>query len=72
MRDLLKRRPAESMTGAGAVAFLIARALGVEDAATITAMTVALGLVPSIVTFGVEQYRKARSKSVTVSIEDDE
>lgn len=62
MRDLLKRRPAESLTGAGAVAFLIARALGVEDAAVITSITVALGLVPSAVTFGVEQYRRAKAK----------
>lgn len=60
MRGVVTRRPAESLTAAGAVAFLIGRALGIEDAATITALTVALGLVPAVVTFTVEQYRRAR------------
>lgn len=61
MKALLKRRPSETATAAGALAFLIGRALGVDDAATITALGVALGFVPTAITFGVEQYRKSRA-----------
>lgn len=63
MRDLIRRRPAESTTAAAALAFLTARALGVEDTAVITALTVVIGAVPSAVTFAVEQYRRARGES---------
>lgn len=56
-RSLPARRPAESAAIASAVALLIARALGVDDADTVTALAIVIGGVPSVVTWVVNLRR---------------
>lgn len=55
--SLAARRPAETTAAASAVALLVARLLGVEDADTITALAIVIGLVPTGVTWLVETLR---------------
>ena len=50
-KTLLSRRPAESAALAGAVAMLVARALGwADDPATVTALGVVIASMPAVVT----------------------
>jgi hypothetical protein len=51
-------RPAEVGGVAAAVAFLIARLLGVTDAATVTALGTVVGFIPAAITWAVVQFRK--------------
>lgn len=44
-------RPAETGGVAAAAALLVARALGVDDAGTITAIAVVIGFVPAAITW---------------------
>jgi hypothetical protein len=52
------QRPAEIGGIAGAVAFLIARLVGVKDAATVTALGTIVGFVPAGITWLVTLKRK--------------
>lgn len=54
----MKNRPAETIAGASAVALLLARALGVDDADTVTALAVVIGMIPAGVTWLVELRRR--------------
>ena len=55
MKDsIVRRRPAESGAIAGAFALLLGRALGIDDADTITALAVVIGFLPSLVTWVVD------------------
>lgn len=54
-------RPTEWAGVAGALAFLICRIAGVEDAAVLTALGIVLGFVPAAVTSIVEYVRSARA-----------
>lgn len=57
---IIQRRPAEVGGGvAGAVAFLIVYALGVEDLAVYGALTVVVGFVPAGITWLVDRFRPA-------------
>lgn len=46
----MRKHPAESAGGAGAVALLIAYLLGVDDPEALVALGAALGLIPAAVT----------------------
>jgi len=46
----MKGRPAESLTGVGALGFLLAIILGVDDPNTMAAMVAVLGVLPAFVT----------------------
>lgn len=52
------KRPAESTAAASAAALLIARAVGVDDVETVTAIAVLIGVIPSVVTWLVELHRR--------------
>ena len=54
----MKNRPAETVASASAIALLLARLLGVDDADTVTAIAVVIGLVPAGVTWLVELRRR--------------
>lgn len=54
----MRSRPAETTAAGSAFALLIARVFGVDDVETVTALAVATGFVPAIVTFVVEQARR--------------
>lgn len=49
--EVVTRRPAEAAGVASAAALLVARALGVDDIATVTALAVVIGFVPAAVTW---------------------
>lgn len=53
-----KTRPAEASGVAAALALLICRVVGVEDADTIVALGIVVGFVPAAVTWLVELRRK--------------
>ena len=44
-------RPAEFGGVAGALALLIARALGVDDVTTVTAIAIVIGFLPALITW---------------------
>ena len=44
-------RPAEFGGVAGALALLIARALGVDDVTTVTAIAIVIGFIPALITW---------------------
>lgn len=50
-KNLPSRRPAETSAVAAALALLIARLLGVDDADTVTALAIVIGFVPAAVTW---------------------
>jgi hypothetical protein len=54
-------RPAEYTALAAAGAFLIARALGVDNDQTITAITIVIGALPAVVTWIVTTARKPKA-----------
>ncbi len=54
----LAQRPAESAGLASAVVVLIGAALGIDDPAIFAALVVVVGAAPSLVTYGVELFRK--------------
>ena len=56
--SLPARRPAETTALASAVALLVARWAGVDDADTVTALAVVIAAVPSAVTVLVERLRR--------------
>jgi ABC-type nitrate/sulfonate/bicarbonate transport system permease component len=56
-------RPAEWGTAAAGLAFLLLRALGVDDTATLTALTVVIAFVPAAVTSTVEWLRRQRRET---------
>jgi phage shock protein PspC (stress-responsive transcriptional regulator) len=58
MKSLPAKRPAEFTAFAAAVALLIAKAFGLDDPDTITAIAVVIGFIPSVVTGIVEYVRK--------------
>ena len=58
---MIKSRPAETGGVAAAAALLIARALGVDDIGTITALAVVVGFVPAAITWTVELVRVRRA-----------
>lgn len=45
----MKGRPAESLTGAGAIGALVAFAFGVQDPQVLSAIIAGLGLLPAVV-----------------------
>lgn len=49
--NIVTRRPAETTGIAGAAALLVARAVGVDDAGTVTAIAVCIGFLPAAVTW---------------------
>ena len=51
---MAKGRPAEALSGVGAIAFLMAYVLGVDDEQLIVCLGAALGLVPGAVTLLVD------------------
>jgi hypothetical protein len=53
-----KQRPAEWTAVAAAVALLAGRAVGIDDADTITAIAIVIGFVPTVVTAIVEAVRE--------------
>lgn len=55
--NVIARRPAETGGVAGALALLICRLLGVDDADTIVALGIVLGFVPAAITWAVELRR---------------
>jgi hypothetical protein len=59
-------RPAEAGGVAAAVAFLVARLLGVKDAATVTALGTLVGFVPAAVTWVVVQVRGKNGSTPSV------
>ena len=58
-------RPAESLTIAGALAFLVARSLGVDNDATMTALTMVIGFTPAAVTWLVQLISSGRPQTST-------
>lgn len=50
-------RPAETTALAAALAFLIARAAGLDDDETMTALTVVIGALPALITWIVNRRR---------------
>lgn len=58
-----KNRPAEWTAVAAAVALLAGRAVGIDDADTITAIAIVIGFVPTVVTGVVELVRKPKPAS---------
>lgn len=61
MNQLVKDRPAETGTVAGALAILIAYVLGIDDGTVLIALTVVLGAFPGVITWIVNEQR-ARKK----------
>ena len=59
-------RPAEALTIVGAVAFLIARALGVENDTTMTALTMVIAFTPAAVTWLVELFNRKETEPAEV------
>lgn len=57
-KGLPVRRPAETTAVAAALALLIAKALGLDDPDTLTALAVVIGFIPSVVTSIVEYRRR--------------
>lgn len=53
------QHPAETVSGAGAVALVVAYAAGIHDAGVITALGVTIGLIPGAITWAVTTFRKA-------------
>lgn len=62
MKDLPSNHPAELTAFAAAVALLVAKALGLDDADIITAIAVVIGFIPSVVTGTVEYIRNQAAK----------
>lgn len=62
MRKTLARRPAESLTGAGALTVLIVYGFGIDDPQVPVALTVVLGLLPAAVTWIVSTARSGRGR----------
>jgi hypothetical protein len=60
--QLLEKRPAETITAAGAGAILLGWLLGIEDAEVLLALAVVLGGVPAAVTWIVEALRARAAK----------
>jgi hypothetical protein len=56
---LPSRRPAETGGVAGAVAFLILAALGVDNPAVLIALGLVVGAVPAAITWAVELARRS-------------
>lgn len=56
-------RPAETLTIVGAVAFLIARALGVDNDTTMTALTTVIAFTPAAVTWLVQLFSRGRPQA---------
>lgn len=52
-------RPAETTAITAALALLVARLLGVDDADTIAAIGIVIGFIPAIVTYVVNVTRRA-------------
>ena len=61
LQTLPARRPAETTAAAAAIALLICKALGVDDPDTLTALAVAIGFIPTVVTWIVELTRRRRT-----------
>jgi hypothetical protein len=56
--SVVAARPAETLTIAGAIAFLIARTLGVDNDTTMTAITMVIAFIPAAVTWLVELFSR--------------
>jgi hypothetical protein len=56
--NIISRRPAESFGVGGAIALLVARLLGVNDADTILALAMVIGFVPSGITWLVDTVQR--------------
>ena len=59
--NLVAARPAETLTIVGALAFLIARALGVDNDTTMTALTTVIAFIPAAVTWLVQVFSRTGS-----------
>lgn len=55
--NLAKTRPAETTAAAAAIALLITKLLGVDDADVLVALGIVIGFIPAIVTWIVELVR---------------
>lgn len=49
--NIVQRRPAETTTGAAAIALLIAYFAGLDDTQVVLALSVVIGLLPALVTW---------------------
>jgi hypothetical protein len=61
--SLVAARPAESLTIVGAIAFLIARALGVDNDTTMTALTMVIAFTPAAITWLVELFARGKAQT---------
>jgi len=55
---LPQRRPAETSAAAAAIALLIASVVGLDDPATLTALAIVIGFIPTAVTWIVTLVRE--------------
>jgi hypothetical protein len=51
IQTVAKKRPTETLTIAGAAAFVLARVFGVDNDNTMTALTVVIGFLPAAITW---------------------
>ena len=63
--SVVAARPAETLTIAGAIAFLIARSLGVDNDTTMTALTMVIAFIPAAVTWLVELFSRGKAAAET-------
>lgn len=61
--SLVAARPAESLTIVGAIAFLIARALGVDNDTTMTALAMVIAFTPAAITWLVELFARGKAQA---------
>jgi hypothetical protein len=61
-KTLPARRPAETTAVAAAMALLLARLFGVDDADVITALAIVVGFIPAAVTWVVELLQKRKTE----------
>jgi hypothetical protein len=60
-KRVVSKHPAEATGVAGALALLVAKALGVDDPDTIVALAIVVGFLPAAVTWLVELVRGRRA-----------
>jgi len=58
MKTLPQRRPAETSAAAAAIALLIASVVGLDNPATLTALAIVIGFIPTAVTWIVTLVRE--------------
>ena len=61
MKDLPSQRPAETSAVAAAIVVLIASVAGLDNPATLTALVVVVGFIPTAVTWTVVTLRRPKA-----------